>query len=99
MCNCNVTVLRSIPTLENELLFINIFISSNSNWHQDKSPTLNFVIQHAMLRKIRRKVGNGALTLGSLYLLCCALWDKADLLIYLFYLIIKLSRGWVASGL
>ena len=45
-CNCNATVMGSMPTRVNKLLFINIFISSNS-----KSAALNFRIQHAMLLK------------------------------------------------
>ena len=52
---CDCTVVDSIPTRGNELLFINIFISSL--WRQGKSPALNFTKQYA--RKNRLKVGNG----------------------------------------
>ena len=53
---CN-TVVGSIITRVNELLFLNIFISSL--WPQSKSPTLSSAIQQVMPQKIRRKVGNG----------------------------------------
>ena len=48
-CDCNATVVVSIPTRGNELLFINIVISSL--WHQAKSPALRFATQHTMPRK------------------------------------------------
>ena len=40
-CDCNMTVVDSIPTRGNELLFINILISSL--WHQGKKPGVEFV--------------------------------------------------------
>ena len=46
-CNCNMMVVGSIPARGNELLFINILISS-----------LSYATQHAMPRKIWRKMGN-----------------------------------------
>ena len=45
-CDYNATVLSSIPTRGNELLFFNIFISSL--WQQGKDPTLISATQHAM---------------------------------------------------
>ena len=56
-CDCNVTVVGSIPIRGNSLLFIKILISSLC--HQGKIPALSSTTQHAVSRKIRRKLGNG----------------------------------------
>ena len=53
-CNCNATVVGSISTRRNELLFINISIFSF--WHQGINLALSSATQHAMPRKIQRKV-------------------------------------------
>ena len=69
VCDCNTTVVGSISTRGNELLFLNIFISSFQCL--GKSP-LSSATQHAMPRKTRQKVGNGvSQRLGSLCLPCC----------------------------
>ena len=52
-CECNATVVGSIPTRGNVLLFINICISSL--WHQDKCPAFGAATHYAVPRKIQRK--------------------------------------------
>ena len=60
----NATVVGSIPTSRNELLFIDILISSL--WHQGKSSVLNFATQHAIPLKFGGKCGTeSVLTLGQ----------------------------------
>ena len=56
MYDCNTTVVGLNLNRKNELLFINIFISSLCD--QGKSSALSFATQHIMPCKIRRKVGN-----------------------------------------
>ena len=57
-CDFDAKAVSSIPTRENELLVLNIFIFSP--WHQGKTATrLNTMPGlHAMPQKNRRKVGN-----------------------------------------
>ena len=57
-CHCNATVVGSIPTRKNELLFINIFVSPL--WHlalEFESLGLSSAIQHEIPQK--KNIGGG----------------------------------------
>ena len=70
----------SIPTREIELLFFNIFIPSL--WYQGKISALSSPTQHAMLRNIRRKAGNGVTYnyVPFAYPAGCGIQREADLI-------------------
>ena len=70
----NATVLGSIPTHKNELLFIHSFIFSL--WLQQKRAALSSAIQHAMPHPVESEERN-VLTLGSLCPTICRIEREA----------------------